>query len=103
MRLCIDPSTIGQIAISLLVEHHMYSETFVSEPQDMLAHIVQFLDQYEIRPDQILDIEVVMKGGTFTSVRTATTIANMFHLALGVPLGGEASYLSPSYAGEPRL
>ena len=99
----IDPSKIGEVTLSLFVEHQMYSQTFSSAPQGILGHIVRFLNQYQIRPDQLRGIEVSMNGGTFTGVRTATTIANMFHLAFGTRLSGEDRYLSASYTGEPRL
>ncbi len=97
MILCINGTEITKLTLALQDDAGatVREETFVTCPEDFLAHIVAFLGT-----ESVTGVTVVCGPGSATALRASIAIAQTLAYAKGIPIIGSTE---PIYAHEARI
>lgn len=88
MKLYIDTSNSDKVIVGLDGEMHE-SESKKEKSQRLLPFIVELLEEKNLTPQDISEIEVMTGPGSFTGLRVGVTIAQTLGWALEVPVNGK--------------
>ena len=97
MILCINGTDIAKLTLALQDDagQTVREETFVTRPEDFLAHIVAFLGA-----ENVTAVTVACGPGSATALRASIVIAQTLAYAKGIPVLGSTE---PIYAHEARI
>lgn len=71
--------------------------------QDVLGFLVHCLQEQNIKPEDIDDIEVNPGPGSFTGTRVGVAIANALGFGLDVKVNGSMTPVEPIYSSPPSI
>lgn len=71
--------------------------------QDVLGFLLHCLEEQNIRPENIDEIEVNPGPGSFTGTRVGVAIANMLSYALEIKVNGSFTPVEPIYSSPPAI
>ena len=71
--------------------------------QDVLGFLLHCLEQKNIKPEDIDEVEVNPGPGSFTGTRVGVAIANMLSYALDIKVNGSMTPVEPIYSAPPSI
>ena len=102
MRIYID-STDNTKAIIRIDDKEFTRNVESPRDQDVLGFLLHCLDQENVRPDDIDEVEVNPGPGSFTGTRVGVAIANMLSYALDIKVNGSMTPVEPIYSSPPAI
>ncbi|KKT98723.1 MAG: Inactive metal-dependent protease-like protein [Candidatus Collierbacteria bacterium GW2011_GWC2_45_15] len=102
MRIYID-STDNTKAV-IRIDDKEYTRNVESpRDQDVLGFLVHCLEERNIKPEDIDEIEVNPGPGSFTGTRVGVAIANVLGFALDIKVNGSMTPVEPIYSSPPSI
>lgn len=102
MRIYID-STDNTKAV-IRIDDKEYTRNVESpRDQDVLGFLMHCLQEQNIKPEDIDEIEVNPGPGSFTGTRVGVAIANMLSYALDIKVNGSMTPVEPIYSAPPSI
>jgi tRNA threonylcarbamoyladenosine biosynthesis protein TsaB len=71
--------------------------------QDVLGFLVHCLEEQNIKPEDIDELEVNPGPGSFTGTRVGVAIANILSYALDIKVNGSFTPTEPIYSSPPSI
>jgi tRNA threonylcarbamoyladenosine biosynthesis protein TsaB len=71
--------------------------------QDVLGFLVHCLEEQNIKPEDIDELEVNPGPGSFTGTRVGVAIANALGYALDIKVNGSFTPAEPTYSSPPSI
>ena len=102
MRIYIDSTDNTKAVIRINDKEYIRS---VESPrdQDVLGFLLHCLEEQNIKPEDIDDIEVNPGPGSFTGTRVGIAIANILSYALDIKVNGSYTPVEPIYSSPPSI
>ena len=102
MRIYID-STDNTKAVIRINDKEYTRNVESPRDQDVLGFLVHCLEEQNIKPEDIDDIEVNPGPGSFTGTRVGVAIANALGFALDIKVNGSMTSVEPIYSSPPSI
>lgn len=102
MRIYID-STDNTKAIVRINDNEYVKNVESPRDQDVLGFLIHCLEQENVRPEDIDDIEVNPGPGSFTGTRVGVSIANALGFGLDIKVNGSMTPVEPVYSAPPSI
>ncbi len=102
MRIYID-STDNTKAIIRIDDKEFTRHVESPRDQDVLGFLLHCLQEQNVRPEDIDELEVNPGPGSFTGTRVGVAIANMLGYALDIKVNGSHTPVEPVYATPPSI
>ena len=102
MRIYID-STDNTKAIIRIDDKEYIRNVESPRDQDVLGFLLHCLQDQNIKPEDIDEIEVNPGPGSFTGTRVGVAIANMLGYALDIKVNGSMTPVEPIYSSPPSI
>lgn len=102
MRIYID-STDNTKAVIRINDKEYTRNVESPRDQDVLGFLVHCLEEQNIHPEDIDEIEVNPGPGSFTGTRVGVAIANVLGFALDIKVNGSMTPVEPIYSSPPSI
>lgn len=102
MRIYID-STDNTKAIVRIDDKEFTRHVESPRDQDVLGFLLHCLQEQNVRPEDIDELEVNPGPGSFTGTRVGVAIANMLSYALDIKVNGSMTPVEPIYSSPPSI
>jgi tRNA A37 threonylcarbamoyladenosine modification protein TsaB len=102
MRIYID-STDNTKAIIRIDDKEFTRNVESPRDQDVLGFLIHCLEEQNIKPEDIDELEVNPGPGSFTGTRVGVAIANILSYALDIKVNGSFTPVEPIYSSPPSI
>lgn len=102
MRIYID-STDNTKAIVRIDDKEFIRNVESPRDQDVLGFLIHCLEEQNVKPEDIDDLEVNPGPGSFTGTRVGVAIANVLSFALDIKVNGSMTPVEPIYSSPPSI